>query len=52
MLVTHSDPLIEALGAAVDADDLSTVELVKDLGETLVEGQGLLTKPRWEWGKR
>ena len=52
VLVTHSDPLIEALGAAVDADDLSTVELVKDLGETLVEGQGLLTKPRWEWGKR
>lgn len=31
---------------------LCVVELVKDLGETVVEGQGLLTTPPWEWGRR
>lgn len=28
------------------------VELTKDLGETQVVGQGLLTTPSWEWGRR
>ena len=28
------------------------VELTKDLGETQVVGQGMLSTPRWEWGKR
>ena len=28
------------------------VRLTKDLGETRVEGQGLMTTPRWEWGRR
>ena len=28
------------------------VHLVKDLGETQVEGQGLLTTPSWAWGSR
>ncbi|WP_145227522.1 AAA family ATPase [Rudaeicoccus suwonensis] len=28
------------------------VVLAKDLGETRVEGLGLLTTPRWEWGTR
>ncbi len=27
-------------------------ELTKDLGETVVAGQGLLTTPTWEWGRR
>ncbi|ANS79546.1 putative RecF protein [Serinicoccus hydrothermalis] len=27
-------------------------ELTKDLGETLAAGQGLLTTPSWEWGRR
>lgn len=27
-------------------------ELTKDLGETLVAGQGMLTTPAWEWGRR
>ena len=31
---------------------LRVVELTKDLGETLVAGQGLLTRPAWEWGRR
>lgn len=73
VLVTHSEPLIQALGEELldgaDPRDLDLdldladagldgvaplrlVELTKDLGETLVAGQGLLTTPRWEWGKR
>lgn len=31
---------------------LRVVELTKDLGETLVAGQGMLSRPAWEWGKR
>lgn len=31
---------------------MRTHELVKDLGETQVVGQGMLTTPRWEWGRR
>ncbi|GAA5160318.1 AAA family ATPase [Ornithinimicrobium tianjinense] len=32
--------------------DLRLVELAKDLGETQVVGQGLLSTPSWEWGSR
>jgi hypothetical protein len=28
------------------------ITLVKDLGETFVEGQGLLSTPPWTWGTR
>ena len=73
VVVTHSDPLVEALTAAVLGDgagrgDVETlrdaeagpgevppmrlVELTKDLGETLVVGQGMLSSPSWEWGRR
>lgn len=31
---------------------LRLVELTKDLGETRVVGQGVLSTPAWEWGKR
>jgi hypothetical protein len=54
--------LIGELGV-VDADDEEDIPvglgspargitLVKDLGETLVQGQGLLTTPTWSWGTR
>lgn len=61
MVVTHSGPLIDALGATDDQDDdapmgLGTparaIRLEKDLGETFVSGQGLLTTPPWTWGTR
>ena len=48
VVVTHARPLVEAL---TEAGALHH-ELVKPLGETLVEGQGLLTRPTWQWGKR
>lgn len=47
VLVTHSGALAEGLG-----DEVSRVELVKDLGETRVAGQGLLSGPSWSWPKR
>ncbi|MGD8199310.1 AAA family ATPase [Ornithinimicrobium sp. W1679] len=67
VVVTHSEVLVEELARAltVDGQDprdlepgpgevppLRLVELAKDLGETRVEGQGVLTTPPWEWGSR
>ncbi|MGA8046115.1 MAG: AAA family ATPase [Dermatophilaceae bacterium] len=55
VVVTHSTPLVAALeDAARDTlrDDIRSVSLVKDLGETRIEGQGLLTTPQWHWGSR
>ena len=43
--------LVVAAAAAI-AGENALVELAKDLGETRVEGQGLLTTPAWEWGRR
>ncbi|SEH87763.1 Predicted ATPase [Mycolicibacterium rutilum] len=56
VVVTHSKTLLDHLDAApLDEDnDGAAVEiaLFKDLGETRIAGQGLLTTPPWEWGKR
>lgn len=50
VVVSHSRVLLEALRAG--DGQLGEVVLTKDLGETVVEGQGLLTRPAWEWGSR
>lgn len=57
VVVTHSSTLVEHLDpTTADPDDEPPgrllVELTKDLGETRVRGQGLLSKPSWEWGSR
>lgn len=56
VVVTHSLPLVEHLSAALTQDgrpdDLEVTELTKDLGETVIKDQGLLSRPRWEWGSR
>lgn len=55
VVVTHSAPLVEAIAAAADADladAIRSITLTKDLGETRIEGQGMLTTPTWHWGKR
>ncbi|MGN6754673.1 MAG: AAA family ATPase [Intrasporangium sp.] len=59
MVVSHSDALIRELGVADDdgapvglGSPARRLTLVKDLGETFVEGQGLLTTPPWSWGSR
>lgn len=38
--------------AAGEVPPLRLVELTKDLGETRVVGQGMLSTPSWEWGRR
>ncbi|QLL05380.1 AAA family ATPase [Mycobacterium vicinigordonae] len=48
VVVTHSSSLLENL----QGDDTIRIELYKDLGETRIIGQTLLTTPPWDWGKR
>lgn len=57
VVVTHSKALLQFLDTVpvAEADnDASAVEigLYKDLGETRVDGLGLLSAPRWDWGRR
>jgi predicted ATPase len=61
LLESVADALGTDLRAAREAEedvapgevpDLRLVELTKDLGETQVVGQGMLSAPAWEWGKR
>jgi predicted ATPase len=48
-VVSHASRLIAALK---QDPRCSTVNLVKELGETAVEGQGLLDVPSWRWPER
>jgi len=50
VVVTHSAALVSAIGH--EAPDAVQHELVKELGETRVAEQGLLTRPTWDWGSR
>jgi predicted ATPase len=52
LVVTHSAALRELLAAAAGELDLRDVHLVKEQGETLIEGQGLLDVPVWHWPSR
>jgi predicted ATPase len=57
VVVTHSKTMLEFLGTTpvIDADvdtDAVEIPLYKDLGETRIEGLGMLTAPPWDWGKR
>jgi predicted ATPase len=49
VVVSHSRQLIDALGH--DAEP-TRIELVKELGETRIEGQGRFDRPAWQWPKR
>jgi predicted ATPase len=49
VVVSHSRSLIDAL--AHDAKP-TRIELVKELGETRIEGQGSFDQPPWQWPKR
>jgi predicted ATPase len=50
VVVTHSGALVDALEEA--SPEAVRHELVKELGETRVADQGLLTRPTWDWGSR
>lgn len=55
VVVTHSRPLVDSLAEAAQVtlrDGLREITLTKDLGETRIEGQGLVTTPAWHWGSR
>jgi predicted ATPase len=57
VVVTHSKALLQYLDAVPvgdsDADSVAVeIPLYKDLGETRVDGLGMLTRPPWDWGKR
>jgi len=54
VVVTHSRPFAAALALAAEqaAIDLRTVELIKELGQTEVSGQGRLDEPAWHWPSR
>lgn len=52
MVVSHSDALIQPLLALGAEDAVTHHHLVKEVGETRLEGQGLLSTVPWEWGSR
>ncbi|MBB2772768.1 MULTISPECIES: AAA family ATPase [Mycolicibacterium] len=54
VVVTHSPAMIDLLGTVpLDEDgDAVRLALYKEFGETRVAGQGLLSTPPWDWGKR
>jgi predicted ATPase len=52
LVVTHSQPLVEAIAAAHTArggEGLLRFTLAKDDGETIVEGRHHLDEPSWTW---
>jgi hypothetical protein len=54
MLVSHNAPFLAALQTAAEKSgvDLAEVRLVKDLGETRIEGQATFQGASWTWPKR
>jgi predicted ATPase len=52
--VSHSQPLVSALHRATEEAETpaSTIELVKDFGETQVAGREPLDGPAWRWPER
>jgi len=49
LVVTHSANLVDALRAGADP---ALLELAKQDGRTVIEGQGLLDEPPWHWPGR
>jgi predicted ATPase len=56
IVVTHSRPLITAMQQLADTANpdisLTTIELAKQSGQTLVVGQEPLDAPAWQWPRR
>jgi len=48
-VVSHASRLIAALK---EAPHCATINLCKELGETIIEGQGMLDAPSWHWPGR
>ncbi len=54
IVVTHSRPFLAALQAGSDESklDLRTIELLKEFGQTTIDGQRPLDEPPWKWPSR
>jgi predicted ATPase len=57
VVVTHSRAMLDFLATTPVADagedtDAVEIPLYKELGESRVQGLGMLSAPPWEWGKR
>jgi predicted ATPase len=50
VVVTHARPLVRALESIDDA--VALLELEKEVGATVLAGQGMLDRPAWHWPKR
>ncbi|HET6297999.1 MAG TPA: AAA family ATPase [Kribbella sp.] len=52
--VTHSRPFLAALQAGSEETglDLQVLELIKEFGQTAIEGQRPLDEPPWKWPSR
>jgi predicted ATPase len=48
IVVTHARPLVTAFGDS----PARVLELVKENGRTLLDGQGILDEPAWHWPSR
>ncbi len=51
IIVTHAAELVRRIEQA-EADELVRIELIKELGETVIDGQGRLDRPAWRWPDR
>jgi predicted ATPase len=49
IVVSHAQPLIDALSSA---DECTRIHLIKDFGETRIEGETLMNKLKWNWPAR
>ena len=49
IVVSHSPLLIKELSSSANC---SRLHLIKDLGETKIEGETILNKQKWKWPKR
>jgi predicted ATPase len=52
VVVTHSTALRELLAAAAGDVESRDIHLLKEHGETLIDGQGPLDRPAWHWPGR
>jgi predicted ATPase len=48
IVVTHAEPLVSAFRES----SVRVLELVKEDGRTLLDGQGVLDEPAWHWPGR
>ena len=49
LIITHSSALVNALE---ENSSVTPIELIKELGETRIVGQGPFAGPTWSWGTR